>query len=80
MKLDDPENDTIKVSKDKLCHLVWEGLLKKKTFERWRVVDIRSENEAKRLLGDRGCEHYWNMVVSYVPERAEGTDGGDTMA
>jgi len=66
--------DNIKESLDKKCFLVWEGIVKKKNFERWRVVDIRSEGEAKRLLGEKGCEHYWNMVVNFIPERAEGDE------
>ena len=64
----------IKVSKDRKCFLVWEGIQKKKSFEKWRVVDIRSENDAKRLLGEKGCEHYWNMVVTFQAERAEGEE------
>lgn len=64
--------DTIKEDLDKRCFLIWEGILKKKTFEKWRVVDVRSENEARRLLGERGCEHYWNMIATFQPERAEG--------
>lgn len=43
-------------SSDKRCYLVWEGINKKKMFEKWRVVDVRSENEAKRLLAEKGCE------------------------
>lgn len=61
-------------SKDKLCFLVWEGIVKKKMFEKWRVVDVRSENEAKRLLGEKGCEQYWNMVSTFQHQRAEGED------
>ena len=64
----------MKESLDKKCFLVWEGVVKKKSFERWRVVDIRSENEAKRLLGEKGCEHYWSMVANFHPDRAEGED------
>ncbi len=66
--------DNIKESIDKKCFLVWEGVIKKKNFEKWRVVDIRSENEAKRLLGERGCEHYWNMVVNFHADRAQGEE------
>ncbi len=55
-----------------MCFLVWEGSVKKKSFEKWRVVDVRSENEARRLLGERGFEHYWNMVATFKPDRAEG--------
>jgi hypothetical protein len=64
-KDEDMEDDKIKSSKDKKCFLVWEGIQKKKNFEKWRVVDIRSENEAKRILGEKGCEHFWNMVITF---------------
>lgn len=52
----DDDEDNIKTSKDKKCHLIWEGIQKKKSFEKWRIVDVRSENEARRLLGDKNCE------------------------
>lgn len=65
-KTETEENmDNIVESLDRKCFLVWEGVVKKKTFEKWRVVDIRSENEAKRLLSEKGCEHYWNMIATY---------------
>ena len=38
------------------------------------MVDIRSENEAKRLLGEKNCEHFWNMALTFIPERAEGEE------
>jgi len=69
--------DEVRVSLDQKCHLVWEGVVKKKTFEKWRVVDIRSEGEAKRLLAEKGCEHYWSMIVNFRPERAHGEEPDD---
>ena len=66
------EIDGVKESRDRQCFLVWEGLVKKKTFDKWRVVDIRSENEAKRLLAERGCEHYWSMIANFHSDRAQG--------
>lgn len=65
MKVEEEEEETIKESLDKHCTLIWEGISKKKTFEKWRVIDIRSENEARRLLSEKGCEHYWNMVSTF---------------
>ena len=35
---------------------------------------MRSEKEAKRLLGEKGCEHFWNMAMTFIPERAEGEE------
>ena len=58
-------DDNVKESKDRKCFLVWEGLVKKRSFEKWRIVDVRSETEAKRLLAEKGCEHYWNMITTF---------------
>lgn len=67
----------MKSSKDRKCFLIWEGVIsnpaaivnpnlaKKKTFEKWRVVDVRSENEARRLLGEKGCDHFWHMAMTF---------------
>lgn len=53
---EDDEDDKVKSSKDRKCHLIWEGVQKKKSFEKWRIVEIRSENEARRLLGEKSCD------------------------
>ena len=62
---DNNEDDKVKVSKDRRCHLIWEGVQKKKSFEKWRIVEVRSENEARRLLGEKHCEQFWNMAVTF---------------
>jgi U4/U6 small nuclear ribonucleoprotein PRP3 len=54
--VNEEEDDKIKSSKDRKCHLIWEGVQKKKSFEKWRIVEIRSENEARRLLGEKNCD------------------------
>lgn len=36
------------------CTLVWEGTIQKKFFDKWRVVEAKSEHEAVRALADRG--------------------------
>ena len=46
-------------------------------FEKWRIVEVRSENEAKRLLGEKNCDQFWNMARTYQPERAEGEEPED---
>ena len=56
------------------CVLVWEGIAKKKSFEKWRVIDIRTDHEARRILSEKGQEHVWNLVVSYSTARAEGEE------
>ncbi len=42
--------------------LVWEGVVKKKQFDRWRVAEIKSEGEGRRLLAEKGAEHYWSVA------------------
>jgi U4/U6 small nuclear ribonucleoprotein PRP3 len=77
IKEEDDEDDKIKSSKDRKCHLIWEGVHKKKSFEKWRIVEIRSENEARRLLGEKNCDQFWNMALTFQPERAEGEEPED---
>lgn len=73
---DDAEQDidAVKESSCGQCVLVWEGVAKKKSFEKWRVLDIRTEHEARRILSEKGQEHVWNMVSSYQTTRAEGEE------
>jgi hypothetical protein len=66
------------------CTLVWEGTTsgqstgqKKKTFDKWKVVDIRTETEAKRLLQDKNMVHLWNMVINLDAQRAVGENEED---
>ena len=66
--------DMMKESACGQCVLVWEGIAKKKSFEKWRVLDIRTEHEARRILSEKGQEHVWNMVVNYSAARAEGEE------
>jgi len=70
------EEEKAKISeeiKDNKAALVWEGIAKKRTFDRWKVFDVRNENEARRILADKAVDHYWNMVISYKygDEKAE---------
>ena len=48
------------------CALVWEGVLRKKMFDNWKLIKVRSENEARRILTDKGVENYWNILSSYT--------------
>ncbi len=71
---DDDDVDMLKESVCGQCVLVWEGIAKKKSFEKWRVIDIRTDHEARRILSEKGQEHVWNLVVSYQTARAEGEE------
>ena len=45
-----------------------QGVLKKRYFEKWKIAEIRTENEARKLLADKGIEHFWNLILSYKEE------------
>ena len=72
-------------SKKGQCSLVWEGsstpiqaqVNKKRVFEKWRLIDIRSDAEAKRVLSEKNMAHLWQMVTSFKPERAAGEEPED---
>lgn len=69
--------DLVKESTCGQCVLVWEGIAKKKCFEKWRMLDIRTDHEARRILSEKGQEHVWNMVLNYETIRAEGEEPED---
>ena len=50
----DEDIDLAKESTCGECVLVWEGITKKKSFEKWRVCDVRTEHEARRILSEKG--------------------------
>ena len=43
------------------CKVVWEGQVIKANFKAFRVEPARTADVARKLLKDRGCEHYWDM-------------------
>lgn len=66
-----------KVTVDGECILVWEGgsIAQPSTAKKWKVVDIRSEHEARRILAERNYGHLWQHVLTFTKMRA-GQDQG----
>lgn len=77
--------DTNSINKNGQCSLVWEGssnpiqanVNKKRVFDKWKLIDIRSDAEAKRSLSEKNMVHLWNMCTSFKPERAAGEEPED---
>merc|ERR1719356_2232152 len=67
---DDEENVTAPKLQDH-CVLIWEGVVKQRTFKNWKVTHARSEAEARKTLADRGAEHYWEMLARYRDPRMD---------
>uniref|UniRef100_A0A7S3UEB9 Uncharacterized protein n=1 Tax=Picocystis salinarum TaxID=88271 RepID=A0A7S3UEB9_9CHLO len=49
------------------CECVWQGIVAKPNFRKFRVEDCELEALARRTLAGAGVEHYWDMA-SNVPE------------
>lgn len=62
---DDIKKDSMELKNSKDCMLVWEGTLKKRSFEKWKLMEVTSEIRARKILSDKGMEHYWNLLLSF---------------
>jgi U4/U6 small nuclear ribonucleoprotein PRP3 len=62
---DNVKKDSMECKNSKDCMLVWEGTLKKRSFEKWKLMEVTSEIRARKILSDKGMEHYWNLLISY---------------
>lgn len=67
---DDDDNVTAPKLHDH-CVLVWDGVVKQRNFKNWKVTHARTEQEARKLLADRGAEHYWEMLARYRDPRMD---------
>uniref|UniRef100_A0A7S3TEX9 Uncharacterized protein n=1 Tax=Strombidinopsis acuminata TaxID=141414 RepID=A0A7S3TEX9_9SPIT len=71
---DDDDDDEEEVTAPKLqdhCVLIWEGVVKQRNFKNWKVTHAKSEAESRKLLADRGGEHYWDMLARYRDARMD---------
>jgi len=54
-----------------LCSLVWEGILLKRQFRRFRFKLVSSEVEASAYMTRCKVPHYWNMAKNFSPALAD---------
>ena len=61
------------------CSLIWEGTNPQITTVQtnnqkkgWKVIDVRSELEAKRILQEKGLGHLLLQILTHSKVRAEG--------
>lgn len=50
---------------DNKCALVWEGVVKDHSFNKWKVVDADSEVDGKRAFSEKNVEFYFDMAINY---------------
>ncbi|KDD73168.1 hypothetical protein H632_c2466p1, partial [Helicosporidium sp. ATCC 50920] len=48
--------------------LVWQGLVPRPAFQRFKVENVAGEAQARALLKDHGVEHYWDAGMASLPE------------
>jgi len=53
------------------CVLIWDGVVKMRNFKNWKVTHARSEQESRKILADRGGEHYWEMLARHRDSRLD---------
>jgi U4/U6 small nuclear ribonucleoprotein PRP3 len=71
---DEEMSDTVNQTEYKInpkCLLVWEGTIKKRLYDKWRLNTFRSETDAKKKLSEKNLEHYWNLILSFKHEYLE---------
>lgn len=44
------------------CVCIWEGVVQQRSFKNWKSQTCKTDNEARKMLQDRGCDHYWDML------------------
>lgn len=52
-------------SKSNRCSVIWEGTLKKRNLDKWKILESRSENIVRKFLSDRNMQYFWTLAVSY---------------
>ena len=48
-----------------ICVLMWEGSQQFRKFKTFKAHTTRSEAEARRILSEKACEHFWTMLATY---------------
>jgi len=71
---DDDDDDDVAERRrlaSQTCKVVWEGFVVKPHFKNFRVEAARTPDAARKLLKDRGCEHYWDMAARFDEAKAD---------
>lgn len=38
--------------------------MKQHAFNKWKTVEMKSEADGRRILGEKGVEHFWDLVMN----------------
>eukprot|EP00123_Amoebidium_parasiticum_P017293 comp23789_c0_seq1/m.41295 comp23789_c0_seq1/g.41295 ORF comp23789_c0_seq1/g.41295 comp23789_c0_seq1/m.41295 type:complete len:592 (-) comp23789_c0_seq1:82-1857(-) len=56
----DPEDE----AEDNKCYLVWEGIVKHRTFPDWKFEKFSQSQRVRDYLKKMKVEHYWDLVLT----------------
>jgi U4/U6 small nuclear ribonucleoprotein PRP3 len=61
---DDDDDEAAAINKQE-CQLVWDGVVKTRTFPTWKVLNAKNEAEIRAELVKFKAEHYWDMIKRF---------------
>ncbi|KAF7349221.1 U4 u6 small nuclear ribonucleoprotein [Mycena sanguinolenta] len=64
------EGATMKSLEDNQCYLVWEGMLRDRSFSDFKARTCPTDRDAKELLGER-LKGYWDQAKNWKAEEEE---------
>ena len=53
------------------CELVWDGVVRERSFQAFSLEVVRSEEAGRKLLEDRSLAHLWDLAAAHA-RAAEG--------
>ncbi|GFR79910.1 U4/U6 small nuclear ribonucleoprotein Prp3, partial [Elysia marginata] len=70
----DDSDDESGVDKTNRCVLVWEGMVKTRSFDEMKFKMCPTESFAREQLKKLGVEHYWDLAYSGTVLELAGDD------
>ena len=59
LKNEDEKNNENNINN---CKLLWEGSVKKRIWSKWKMREIKSEQDAISILKEKNMEYIWKMI------------------
>ena len=48
------------------CELVWDGVVRERSFQAFSLEVVRSEEAGRKLLKDRNLAHLWDLAAAHA--------------
>ena len=70
-EIEDTEDDTqntADASNEKICVMMWQGVMPSTHFGEFSVQQYETPAEARRVMEQKGLAQYWDLCINYQPE------------